>query len=294
MKRRRDELLVGLLLLVVVALGLGGSIWIARGGLSRGYPMHTRFAWGAGLKPGQVVLLAGVQVGFVDKVVLVPDGTIDVTLSIRREFRIPTGTTASVEPNGIFGDQLIALHPQRAVTTYLAAGDTIPPGGASPALADLLGRGDSIATDVKALTGRLRADFVDAGGIAELRRTVGELSALLTRVTAIAAEQSRELSSTQAQLRRTLAAIDSATVDSTLRTLRATTANLDGLTRDLRATNSQVQGVLGKVESGPGTAARLLNDPALFARLDTVLARVDTLVIDLKANPRKYVNLRIF
>ena len=56
--KRRDELLVGLLLLVAVALALGGTIWIARGGLKRGYPMYSQFPWGAGLKPGQQVLLA--------------------------------------------------------------------------------------------------------------------------------------------------------------------------------------------------------------------------------------------
>jgi phospholipid/cholesterol/gamma-HCH transport system substrate-binding protein len=292
--KRRDELLVGLLLMVAITLGIGGSIWIARGGLTKGYPMHTRFEWGAGLKPGQIVLLAGVQVGFVEKVVLVPDGTIDVELSIRKDFRVPVGTTASVEPNGIFGDQLIALRPERASTTYLSAGDTIPSGGGSPALSALIGRGDSISADVQAMTARLKAEFVDDGGITELRRTVTELLALLTKVTAIAAEQSRELTATQSQLRRTLASIDSATVDSTLRTLRATSANLEALTQDLRGTNTRVQGVLTKVDSGSGTAARLLNDPALFARVDTLLARVDSLVIDLKTNPRKYVNLRIF
>src|SRR5690606_40045539 len=97
--KRRDELLVGLLLLVAVTLLHGGTLWIARGGLQRGYPMYARFPWGAGLNPGQQVLLAGVQVGFVDRVELIPDGTLAVKLSIRDEYGIPVGTTASVEPN---------------------------------------------------------------------------------------------------------------------------------------------------------------------------------------------------
>ena len=62
--KRRDELLVGLLLLVAVVLGIGGTIWIARGGLASGYPMFTRFKWGSGLKQGQPVLLAGVLLKF--------------------------------------------------------------------------------------------------------------------------------------------------------------------------------------------------------------------------------------
>jgi hypothetical protein len=32
----------------------------------------------------------------------------------------------------------------------------------------------------------------------------------------------------------------------------------------------------------------------VYARLDTLLLRVDSLVLDLKTNPKKYINLRIF
>ena len=52
--------------------------------------------------------------------------------------------------------------------------------------------------------------------------------------------------------------------------------------------------MLDKVNNGTGTAAKMLNDPAVYARLDTLLLRVDSLVMDLKKNPKKYINLRIF
>src|SRR5215211_4094007 len=130
--KRRDEVLVGLLLLVSVVIALGGTIWIARGGLKSGYPMYARFPWGAGLKQGQPVLLAGVQVGFVDRVELIPDGTLGVTMKVQSQYRIPQGTTASVQASGIFGDQLIALTPVRATTATLTEGDTIPMGPTAP------------------------------------------------------------------------------------------------------------------------------------------------------------------
>jgi phospholipid/cholesterol/gamma-HCH transport system substrate-binding protein len=292
--KRRDELLVGLLLLVAVSLFLGGTLWIARGGLKGGYPMYARFPWGAGLKPGQQVLLAGVQVGYVDRVELIPDGTIAVKLAVQNEYRIPVGTTASVEANGIFGDQLIALTPMRATTTYLPAGDTIPTGRGAPGFPDLLLKGDSVAINVRALTDRVRTEYVEGGGIAESRQAIADLSRLVAQLSTIATEQSRQLSMTQTQLRRTLAAVDSAKIDSTIRNMRTATANLELLSRDLRATNTQVQGVIDKASNGTGTMARFLNDPTLFARMDTVLARVDTITQDLKKNPRKYINLRIF
>jgi phospholipid/cholesterol/gamma-HCH transport system substrate-binding protein len=88
--------------------------------------------------------------------------------------------------------------------------------------------------------------------------------------------------------------VDSTKVDSTVKNLRATSAQLEQLARDVKQTNAQMQGVLDKVSTGSGTAAKLLNDPAVYARLDTLLLRVDSLVMDLKKNPKKYINLRIF
>ena len=292
--KRRDEVLVGLLLMVALALALGGTIWIARGGLAKGYTMHARFPWGAGLKQGQPVLLAGVQVGFVEKVELIPDGTLDVTLQVQDQYRIPSGTTASVEANGIFGDMLIALTPVKGVDGKMAVGDTIPTGAGSPGVGQLLEKGDSIALNLRALSDEARRQFVDSGGVREVRRTVADLTKLVAQLSAVAAEQSRQLTLTQSQLRKTLSSVDSAKVDSTLVNLRATSASFEQLSRDFRETNTQVQSLVQKVNNGPGTAGKLMNDPAVYARMDTLLARLDSLAIDVRKNPRKYINLKIF
>jgi phospholipid/cholesterol/gamma-HCH transport system substrate-binding protein len=83
-------------------------------------------------------------------------------------------------------------------------------------------------------------------------------------------------------------------VDSTLVNLRATSASFEQLSRDFRETNTQVQALVQKVNNGPGTAGKLMNDPAVYARMDTLLARLDSLAIDVRKNPRKYINLKIF
>jgi phospholipid/cholesterol/gamma-HCH transport system substrate-binding protein len=292
--KRRDEVLVGLLLAGAVVVGLGGTIWIARGGLARNYPMYARFPWGAGLKQGQPVLLAGVQVGFVDRVDLDPNGTIVVALKVQQQYRIPKGSTATVQANGIFGDQLIALQPVLGVKDYLAVGDTIPTGKGSPGTAELLTKGDSIAADVRALTGKARAEFVEGGGLADVRATITQLTRLVAQMSSVMTEQSKQLTKTQDALRTTIAAIDTVKIDSTLTNVRAISASLEQLSRELKQTNVQVQGVITKANSGNGTVGRLMNDDALYRRFDSVLLRMDSLMLDIKTNPRKYINLKIF
>ena len=120
--KRRDEVLVGVFITVAVAIALLGTLWLVRGGLSSGYPLYTRFAWGQNLKQGQPVLLAGVNVGDVGDVKLRDDGYLDVMLRVNDDVKVPKDSTATVKPVGIFGDAAIALTPQGAEHDLLRAG----------------------------------------------------------------------------------------------------------------------------------------------------------------------------
>ena len=86
--KRRDEVLVGILLTIGVVIAVLGTIWLVRGGFSRGYPLYARFKWGAGVKQGQPVRLAGVQIGVVSDVKLDPKGTILVIMSVETASQI--------------------------------------------------------------------------------------------------------------------------------------------------------------------------------------------------------------
>ena len=299
--RRRDEVLVGLLILFAAVVGVVGTIWLVRGGLGGGYPLYARFPWGAGLKVGQPVQLAGVNVGTVGDVKLDPNGTLVVAMEIDPEYGIPVGTTATVLPVGIFGDVVIALTPTVASTQYIARGDTVPVGVGAPSMAQLLARVDTIGGDVGAVTAEFQRQLVDSGGIREIRATLAATNALMAQTNAlvrqlsgIAALQSEQLSATLTAARRGVSAIDSVAVDSTMRNLQLASANMATLTADLQQTTTQLNGVLGQLQNGDGTAGRLLNDPELYDNLTRLTARLDSVTSDFQRNPRRYINLSIF
>jgi phospholipid/cholesterol/gamma-HCH transport system substrate-binding protein len=301
--KRRDEVLVGVFIAATLIVGISGSLWLARRGFGGGYTMHTRFPWGAGLKTGQQVLLAGVNIGYVDQVELRPNGYLDVQLEIEEAYRIPEGTTATVVAVGFFGDQAVALTPDTLLLRGLPPGveiaamepgDTIPRGRPAPGIAELLQRVDTITSDVSSLTAALNRQFVTRGGFQDVHQTVESTNRLVDQLALVAAEQSRNLTATLAMIRRSAAAVDSVTVDSLMGNLNQTTANLARLTTELNATTTQLNGILAKVERGDGTAGRLLTDTTLYSNIVNLVARVDSLTADFKKNPRKYINLEIF
>ena len=292
--KTRDEVLVGLIVTAAIVVTVLGSLWLARGGLSKGYPLYAKFPWGAGLKQGQPVLLVGVNVGYVDQVDLHQDGTLVTTLRIQKSYQVPVTSKATVVPNGIFGDMAIAVTPSRPDPRSFKPGDTIPIGPSTPGIADLTSKADSITKSVNAMTTALEREMVAGGGIRDLRQTIAATNRMVTEFAAVASEQSRNLTATMTSLRRATSAIDPAKVDSTITNFRTASANMAAMSADLKETSSKLDAILAKVDSGPGTAAKLLNDPGVYNDVRGLLQRMDSLLADIKKNPKRYINVSVF
>lgn len=294
MKKKRDEVLVGLVIAVAIIVTVVGSLWLARGGLSKGYPLYAKFPWGAGLKQGQPVLLVGVNVGYVDEVDLHQDGILVTTLRIQKHYQVPVTSKAAVIPNGIFGDQAVALTPSRPDPRSFKPGDTVPIGASTPGISELTSRADSVMRSVNAITSALQHEMVASGGIRDLRNTITATNRLVNDFSSIAAEQSRQLSATMTSLRRATGAIDPAKVDSTITNFRTASANLAEMSAQLKETSGKLDLILAKVDSGNGSAARLLNDPGVYNDTRALLQRMDSLLADVKKNPKRYFNVKVF
>jgi phospholipid/cholesterol/gamma-HCH transport system substrate-binding protein len=294
MKKKRDEVLVGLVIAVAIIVTVLGSLWLARGGLSKGYPLYVKFPWGAGLKQGQPVLLVGVNVGYVDEVELHEDGILVTTLRIVKSYKVPITSKAAVVPNGIFGDQAIAVTPSRPDPRSFNPGDTVPVGPSTPGIAELTSKADSVMRSVNAITSALQHEMVASGGIRDLRNTITATNRLVNDFSSIAAEQSRQLSATMTSLRRATGAIDPAKVDSTITNFRTASANLAEMSAQLKETSGKLDLILAKVDSGNGSAARLLNDPGVYNDTRALLQRMDSLLADVKKNPKRYFNVKVF
>ena len=299
--KRRDEVLVGVFLTAAVAIGLLGTLWLVRGGLSSGYPLYTKFAWGQNLKPGQSVLLAGVQVGAVADVKLRDDGYLDVFLRVNDDVKVPRNSKASVKPVGIFGDAAIALTPSGPSKTVFAPGDTVPVGAGETDIQAIENKVDSIAGTVQQMTKTLNAELFSTGGMRDLRRslanaaTVSASAAQLSgQLNAIAAEQNRNLTVTMAAFRRAASAVDSAKIDSTMKNFRTSSENLTRIASNLDSTSRRADQLLAGIQRGEGNVGKLMKDTALYADLRGLVTQADSVLADLKKNPRKYINLKIF
>lgn len=296
--KRRDVTLVGIFVTIAVTILIVGTIYLIRGGLSNGYPLYAKFPWGQNLKAGHPVLLAGQTVGSVKSVDLDRGGFLDVTLRINDDVRVPKQAEVSVIPVGLFGDVAVAFKLTLPVSSAsYAEGDTVKLGAPPTDMNAILGRADSLMGTVSRLTSAIEKDLVAAGGLRDLRRMLANTVTLSAQMQTVMVNQDRNLTAMFADLRRTTARlssmIDSAMIDSTVRNVRTTTANMARLIAQVDSTNADMRLLLAKASSGTGSIAMLLNDSTLYINVRNLVARADSLMADFKANPKKYINVRI-
>ena len=297
--KRRDEVTVGILITIAVAVLVLGTLWLARGGLKSGYPLYTRFGWGQNLKQGQPVLLAGVTVGNVGDVTLRREGYLNVMLRIDDKYQIPKGSTSAVKAVGIFGDVAVALTPPIPVpTASYEPGDTVPAGPVAADIDLILSRTDSIARTTSVLLTALKEQVIAAGTLKDINKLVADLAAASGQLQGMVRDQNHNFTETLASFRASAAhvtnAVDSARIAATLENIRVTTENGARLVANVDSTNKRLGKLLDAANNPNGTVGKLLGDSMLYADGRHTLAALDSLLADFKANPRKYINLSVF
>jgi phospholipid/cholesterol/gamma-HCH transport system substrate-binding protein len=220
-------------------------------------------------------------------------------IRIDDQYTIPKGSTAAVKPVGIFGDVAVALTPPPTVPdASYAPGDTVAPGPASADIGQIMSRVDTIGVTLSVLMHSLQQQIVEAGTLKDINRTVASTAALSVQLQKVLAEQNQNLTQTMESFRSAAGHLsniaDSAQIDAAIKNLRQTSENGARLVANLDSTNTEIRKLVALAQNGNGTVGKLLTDTTLYNDTHRLLRQLDSLVADIKANPKKYINVRIF
>jgi len=141
MKGTQLERIVGLF--VVGSLACMGYFALRLGSVSlrpvEYYSVEARFTNASGLIAGSEVSVAGVQVGSVASMKLGEDFSAWVQLKLRKDYKLPTDTIASIRGHGLLGDKYVALSPGSA-DDFLTSGSKLTDTESAVDLESLLSR----------------------------------------------------------------------------------------------------------------------------------------------------------
>ena len=125
MKKNNLELIVGLFLVIGICCLAYLSLKIARNEFfnTGSYPVQAYFTNCSGLNHGASVMIAGVEIGRVEKVELDSHYEAQVVLMIKKEIVLQKDVIASIKTKGLIGEKYIEISPGASEETISQGGN---------------------------------------------------------------------------------------------------------------------------------------------------------------------------
>lgn len=223
-----------------------------------------------------------------------------VDVELDDEMRIPAGTRAELASQMLGGVTMnLILGPNPA--DVLSPGDTVEGGvhqGAiekleamMPVIETMVPKIDSILTNINRLTGdpALAATLQNTAALtADLRTTTRHLNTLMENDVPQLTVHLNQIGANVETLSGNLAQVD---VKTTVDNVNATLRDAQGFVQTM---NSLTQNLDTKMRADDNSLGLLLGDRQLYDNLNSTVRSADSLLIDLRQHPKRYVHFSLF
>lgn len=281
--------LTGVVALVILFLGINFLKGVSLFTTNSTY--YIRFANAKGLSKSSTVFADGYNVGIVSDIIydFEKPGQVLVEISTDNNLRIPKGSTAVLDEAMLGGCTLNMLLATNLRESY-HPGDTIPGSdkeGLMSKAADIMPQLEQVVAKVDTLISTLNRIASDpnlplilqnAELITEnLNQSSVQLNNLLGKDIPQMASTFNKAGENVVTLTNNLNQLD----------LQATMNNVDN-------TIANVNKMVEQMQSTEGTLGLIMKDPGLYNNINHTVQSADSLVVDLKANPKRYVHFSLF
>ena len=262
-----------------------------------------------GLTVSKPVLVNGFQIGRVSALTLQPSGQILAEFKIDPKYEIPKSTVAKLESTDLLGSKAVVFDLGNS-TTYAASGDTLNANVQVNILDQMepvqkkaqvvIARLDSILQSVNSILSPNFQKNVESSfnsisatlrSLESTSKTVDGMVSIQSRridnILANAESISSNLKNNNQQITSILSNFNQLSDGLAKSNFKQTLENADKAVADLQLT-------INKINSGKGSVGMLLNDEQLYNNLNNASKNLDNLMIDLKANPKRYVSFSVF
>ncbi|MBO7294680.1 MAG: MCE family protein [Bacteroidaceae bacterium] len=263
---------------------------------------YVKFENAGGLTPSASVLANGYAVGIVREINYnySDNQSVVVSIELDKAMHVPEGTTAELETS-LMGSVTLHLLPGKNPVKYLERGDTISGRqhfGAMERAAEMLPQVEQMLPKVDSIMGNLNRLTGDSAMLAlvknlaiiseNLAQTTSRVDHLMGKEIPVLLSNMNALTG---NLNKVAGDIAKGNLDSTMTVLHATMQNAETLTSRLNALTSTLNSSVTSMDNSLGL---LLNDRSIYDGLNHTIHSADSLLIDIKANPKRYIHFSVF
>lgn len=261
------------------------------------------------VKKSDRVYLSGVVVGMVDKIEFIDlahPKDVRVVFTADKELKIPRDSKIQITSTSIMGNMGLVLHlgNSNEVISEMETITGLPENGILQSLSNEFGplakSSDSLLHNVNSLFNRGQKENVYI--------TVDQMNATLATINVTLANMNRMLENNQKPIHQTMVNFERIStslakkqddINATISNIRdltgkASQSDITGMMQNLNKSVNEMNTLLSEINQGQGSMGKLMKDPLLYNNLNTTVQNANELMIDFKANPRRYVGFSIF
>lgn len=263
----------GLALAMMIVFMIGGQHRL----FERYYTLYANFKSISGLRIGATVQLAGLKVGFVDKIRLSDDPElkeITVTMKVENSYRdrIRADSTATVETQGLLGDKYIyismgseaqAVIPNKGIILSKETTSIFSLAEKAGSIMEEIGKAaDSIGEMLGSIKGKNGESDIKAS-LASIRRSLEQMEKGKGLLHALLYDPKGEV--IISSISDALANVHTAEGD----------LKKGSMIANLRIASADLREIVGSIKRGEGTLGKLVNDPAVYDDLRALFGRAN-------------------
>lgn len=253
---------------------------------------YTTYEKVDGLVVSNAVYVKGYKVGQVKNIKydFSKEVPFTVEISINKDVKLPEGTQMLMRDDGLLGGKVIDLVMPTNSNSFLANGATLE-GEIGTGLMDALG---GMVPQLESTLAKLDSTM---GAINELVHSdeINNMLASLDTTTTNLKRTSKKLNGIMDRdVPQLLANVNAVASDVKVVTNNLKDADIAAIIAKADSTIASVDQFVESLNSTDGTVGALLNDRALYNKITNTIDDADKLVVDLKANPKRYVHFSIW
>jgi phospholipid/cholesterol/gamma-HCH transport system substrate-binding protein len=286
------EVRVGIFVLIGIVMFLTAIFTLTDVGTFRGrYYATTVVPDAGGMRRGDPVQMRGVNIGRVTAFRMIPDG-VSVRMELYNEYPIPSDSRVLIRSSGLLGGMVVEVVPgtssERAREGVALPGQV--DGGFMEAAAGVGTRADTVLDRMSLLLSQRTIGAVGESAV--------EMQALLAELSALAVQQRQDLATLTGSLGRSAAGLERALagpeLERSVSNLDALTARLDRASESLDRATGSLETVMTRMERGEGTLGQLSASDSLYVNMNMAVSSLNELITDIRADPRRYFQVRVF
>ncbi len=309
-----NETKVGIItVLSVTILILGYNYLKGREIFTNTIDIYAEYGQINGISESNPVLYNGFAVGKVTDLELTERGTIIATLTLKPGLQIPDNTIAKIVSQDLLGAKAVVLQFGDS-RTFIEEGDTLRT-DTEMSLAEsvnsevlpvkqkaekLLSTMDSILVSIQYILNPNFRSNIDQS-FASIKRSIETLEVTATRVDSMVKYQAARFKVISSNIESI-----SSNLKNNNQKITDILSNIDQISDSLTRINfvstidrankalEDIAIITEKINTGQGTLGMLVNDDKLYHNLNQSSRDLDRLLVDLRLNPKRYVNVSVF